>query len=123
MTTYQRAPFFTADRPTQFHLDVLGPVPTGTAGRAVWCYQAHQLEHHIDHGTRTEAEWQRLLDDLSVTPTLADIADRRVAIQPHHQLCSSDWAPITEQVAAIHAATTEHARPASHHGLEIEIGL
>ena len=81
------------------------------------------LEHHIDHGIRTEAEWQRLLDDLSVTPTLAEIADRRVAIQPDHQLRSSDWAPIIEQGAAIHTATTEHPRPASHHGLEIELGL
>lgn len=93
-----------ADRPTQLHLDLLGPVPTGTGGRAVWCYQAHQLEHHLDHGIRTEAEWRRRVDDLSVTRILAGIADRHIAIKPNHQLRSSDWAPITEQAAAIHAA-------------------
>jgi hypothetical protein len=36
-----------ADRPTQFHLDVLGPLPTGTAGRAVWCHQANRLERRL----------------------------------------------------------------------------
>ena len=34
--------------PAQLHLDVLGPVPTSPAGRAVWCHQASELEHHRD---------------------------------------------------------------------------
>ena len=43
--------------------------------------------HHPD-----DATWQRLVDDLSVTPTLAHIADRHIAIQHHHQLRPTDWA-------------------------------
>lgn len=38
-------------------------------------------------------------------------------------LCSSDWAPIIEQSAAIHAATIEHARPSAHHDQELRLGL
>ena len=112
-----------ADHPTQFHLDVLGPVPAGTAGRAVWCHQANRLERHLDHATRDDATWQRLVDDLSVTPTLARIADRHIAIQHHHEITAPDWAPITQHAAAIHAAAIEHAQPAPQRGLEIELGL
>ena len=111
-----------ADHPTQLHLDVLGPVPTGTAGRAVWCHQANRLERHLDHATHDDTLWQRLVDDLSITPTLVRIADRHIAIQ-HHQLRPTDWAPITQHAAAIHTATIEHARPAGQRGLEIELGL
>jgi hypothetical protein len=111
-----------ASRPTQLHLDVLGPVPAGAAGRAVWCHQASRLEHHLDHAGGNDATWHRLVENLSVTPTLARIADRRNAIQPDHQLRPTDWAPITEHAAVIHAATIEHARPA-HRGLELELGL
>jgi hypothetical protein len=111
-----------AGRPTQLHLDVLGRVPGGAAGRAVWCHQASRLEHHLDYADGNDATWHRLVDNLSVTPTLAHIADRRIAIQPHHQLRPTDWAPITEHASVIHAATIEHARPA-HRGLELELGL
>jgi hypothetical protein len=112
-----------ADHPTQFHLDVLGPVPTGTAGRAVWCHQANRLERHLDHTTHDDTMWQRLVNDLNVTPTLARIADRHIAIQPHHEVRATDWAPITQHAEAIHAATIEHARPAQQHGPELELGL
>ena len=112
-----------ADHATQLHLDVLGPVPTGTAGRAVWCHQANRLERHLDTTTRVDATWQRLVDDLSITPTLARIADHHIAIQHHHELTPPDWAPITQHAATIHAATIEHTRPAPHHGLELDLGL
>ena len=112
-----------ADHPTQLHLDVLGPVPTGTAGRAVWCHQANRLERHLDHATHDDATWQRLVNDLSVTPTLARIADRHIAIRPHHEVTAADWAPIARHAAAMHAAAIEHARPALQLGLEIELGL
>ena len=111
-----------ADHPTPLHLDVLGPVPAGTAGRAVWCHQANRLERHLDHATHNDAMWQQLIDDLSITPTLARIAERHIAIRPHHQLSATDWAPITQHAEAIHAATIEHARPAPHHGLELDLG-
>jgi hypothetical protein len=109
-------------RPTQLHLDVLGPVPAGAAGRAAWCHQASRLEHHLDHASGNDETWNWLVDDLSVTPTLARIADRHIGIQSHHQLRLTDWAPITEHASGIHAATIEHARP-SHRGLELELSL
>ena len=112
-----------ADHPTQLHLDVLGPVPTGTAGRAVWCHQANRLERHLDHAISDDTMWQRLVNDLSITPTLARIADRHIAIQPHHEVRATDWAPITQHAEAIHAATIEHARPTPRQGLEIDLGL
>ena len=112
-----------ADHPTQLHLDVLGPAPAGAAGRAVWCHQARRLEHHLDHATGNDSTWQRLVHDLRVTPTLTQLADRHIAIQPHQQLRSADWAHITEQATAILATTVEHSRPAPQHRLELELGL
>jgi hypothetical protein len=112
-----------ADHPTQLHLDVLGPVPTGTAGRAVWCHQANRLERNLDHATRDDTMWQRLVDDLSVTPTLARIADRHIAIQHHQQVTAAGWAPIAQHAAAVHAATIEHARMVPQHGPEPDLGL
>lgn len=67
--------------------------------------------------------WQRLVDDLNVTPTLARIADRHIAIQHPHELTATDWASITQHAAAMHAATIEQARPAPQHGPELELGL
>ena len=55
--------------------------------------------------------------------TLARIADRHIAIQPHHEVRATDWAPITQHAEAIHAATIEHARPTPRQGLEIDLGL
>ena len=112
-----------ADGPTQLHLDVLGPVPAGTAGRAVWCHQANRLERHLDHAIRDDTMWQGLVNDLSVTPTLARIADSHIAILHHHEVRPTDWAPITQQATAMHAATIEHGRPAPQRGFEIELGL
>jgi conjugative relaxase-like TrwC/TraI family protein len=112
-----------ADHPTQLHLDLLGPVPTGTAGRAVWCHQATRLERHLDHVISDDSMWQRLVNGLSITPTLARIAERHNAIPPHHQLGPTDWAPITQHAEAIHAATIEHARPAPQHALELDLGF
>ncbi len=111
-----------ADHPTQLHLDILGPVPTGTAGRAVWCHQANRLEHHLDHANRNDATWQQLIDDLSITPTLTHIADRHIAIQ-HRQVRPTDWVPITQHAAAIQATAIEHVQPAPQHGAELGIGL
>ena len=112
-----------ADRPTQLHLDVLGPVPTGTAGRAVWYHQANRLERHLDHAIPNDDAWQRLINDLTITPTLARIADRHIAIRHHHEVTANDWAPIAQHAAAMHAATIEHARPALQHGPELDLGL
>ena len=112
-----------ADHPTQFHLDVLGPVPAGTVGRAVWCHQANRLERHLDDAIRDDATWQRLVDDLRITPSLAQIADRHIAILHHREVTATDWAPITQHAAAIHTATIEHARLAPQHGLELDLGL
>jgi hypothetical protein len=112
-----------ADQPTQLHLDVLGPPPAGAAARAVWSHQAHRLEHHLDHTIGTDSTWQALVHDLSATSTLTRIADRHIAIHPHQQLRPADWAHITEQASAIHATAIEHARPATRHGLKLELGL
>jgi conjugative relaxase-like TrwC/TraI family protein len=112
-----------ADRPTQLHLDVLGPPPVGAAGRAVWCHQATRLEQHLDHGVSAEATWHSLINDLSNTPTLARVADRHIGIQPHQRLRPADWASITDHAATIHAATIEHARPVTRNGPEIEFGI
>jgi hypothetical protein len=67
--------------------------------------------------------WQRLVNDLSITPTLTRIADRHIAIQRHHEVTATDWAPITQHATAIHAATIEHAQPAAQHDLEVDLGL
>ncbi len=112
-----------ADRPTQLHLELLGPPPAGAAGRAVWCHQAHRLEHHLDHTIGNDSSWQELVHDLSVTPTLTRIAGRHIAIQPHQQLRPADWAPLKEHASAIHAMTIEHTRPAPQHGLKLDLGL
>ncbi len=109
-----------ADHPTELHLDVLGPVP---AGRAVWCHQANRLERHLDHTTRSDHTWQQLVNDLNITPTLAHIADRHIAIQHHRDVTATDWAPITQRAAALCAAAIEAARPTLHHAPEIELGL
>ena len=109
--------------PTQLHLDVLGPVPTGTAGRAVWCHQANRLEHHLDHAIRDDVLWQRLVDDLSITPTLARIADRHIAIRHHTSSAQPTGHPSPSTQKAIHAAS-HRTHPTSPAPLpEIDLGL
>ncbi len=111
-------------RPTQLHLDVLGPPPAGPAGRAVWCHQAIRLEHHLDYSTGTDAGWMRLVNDLSITATLTRLADRYIAIKPHDEVRAAHWAPIAERVTAMHVAAIEHvAQLTPRHEFGIELGL
>jgi len=88
----------------------------------VWCHQAVRLEHHLDHSHGDDGAWRRLVNDVSITPTLANIADRHIAIQPKHRLHSSDWRHVTEQATAIHTASIQHAPP-RRRGPEIELGF
>ncbi len=110
------------DQPTQLHLDVLGPIPPGAAGRAVWCYQATRLEHHLDHDTGNDGAWHRLVDDLSETPTLARLADRHIRLdrEPVHP---SHWRQITDHAAALNASTIEQTRHIPQRDLGIGLEL
>lgn len=110
------------DQPTQLHLDVLGPIPPGAAGRAVWCYQATRLEHHLDHDAGNDGAWHRLVDDLSDTPTLARLADCHIRLdrEPVHP---SHWRQITDHAAALNASTIEQTRHIPQRDLGIGLEL
>ena len=110
------------DRPTQLHLDVLGPIPPGAAGRAVWCYQANRLEHHLDHDTGNDTAWHRLVDDLSETPTLARLADRHIRLD-RETVYPSHWRQVSDHAAALHASVIEQTRhiPQRDLGLGLEL--
>ena len=110
-----------ANDPTRLHLEILGPVPTGPAGRAVRRHQASRLEQHLDHTTHDDNAWRRLTDDLHHTPALAHIADRHIRI-PGHELRPTDWAPITQHASA-YTASVEQARPRPHATPEIELDV
>jgi hypothetical protein len=112
-----------ADRPNQFHLDILGPVPQGPQVEP--CGATKQTGSNATSTTppTTTPHGSGSSNDLSNTPTLTSIAERHIAIQPRHQLCPTDWAPIAQHAAALHAATIEHARLAPHHALELDLGL
>lgn len=95
-----------AERSTQLHLDILGPVPAGAAGRAVWCHQATRLERHFDTNTGNDNTWRSLVNDLRDTPDLARTADRHIAIPHDRQVRPTDWAAITEHATATLHGTT-----------------
>ena len=108
--------------PRTGHLDVLGPIPPGAAGRAVWCYQATRLEHHLDHDAGNDGAWHRLVDDLSDTPTLARLADCDIRLdrEPVHP---SHWRQITGHAAALNASTIEQTRHIPQRDLGIGLEL
>ena len=99
-----------ADQPTKLHLDVLGPVPTGPAGRAVWCHQATRLEHHLDYNTANDNSWSMLVHELADTPALASFADSHIPARAM-SVERNTWQQITQHATELRAATIEH----SHH--------
>ena len=49
-----------ARQPSPWQVELLGPVPNSTAGHAVWCHAAHQLETHLDYRGDSGPAWDRL---------------------------------------------------------------
>ena len=99
-----------ADQPTNLHLEVLGPVPTGPAGRAVWCHHASRLEHHLDYTTGHDSSWSTLVHELSDTPELAHFAERHIPVHASSVEQRDTWRQITEHATALRTATMEHSR-------------
>ncbi len=114
-----------SEQPSKLHIEILGPVPTGKAGRAVWCHQASRLEHHLDSRSgRDDGSWRQLVHELAETPNLAHLADRHVSHHPG-SVDHDGWRQITQHATKLRATTIN---PASHlpphapeRGLELEL--
>ena len=97
-----------ADHPGALHLEVLGPVPAGHAGRAVWCHQASRLEGHRDHISSDQGAWRQLVDELADTPLLARVAERCINLgSPTGD--DDTWRQVTQQAIQITESIVEHS--------------
>jgi hypothetical protein len=88
--------------PTSWQVDLLGPTPRTSAGRAVWCAAAHRLETHLDHHTGAEPGWRQVCDDVADTPELCALADRY--LHADRQGGPQQWTGAAERAGELHRA-------------------
>jgi conjugative relaxase-like TrwC/TraI family protein len=115
-----------ADRPTSTHLEVLGPVPTIPAARAVWCAAALRFETHLDAHGLGGPGWSGLSLEFSRTAELCAVAARYLhldsaAVRP------LEWAHIADHAREIHNQLTIDRHFALQqqieHSIDLDIGL
>jgi hypothetical protein len=106
------------EHPGKVHLDILGLIPAGAAGRAVWCHQAHRLEFELDRYAGDETTWRNLVRDLRQTPDLARIAEQHIQA-PGRNVEPPMWSRYAARASELHAAVIERPSPTPNFGIDI----
>jgi hypothetical protein len=115
-----------AQRPSPWHVELLGPAPASPAARAVWLHSAHRIEAHLDRQPGHGPVWRQLCHDLADTAQLCAVAEHYLRLDGDAEHVSQ-WAHIADIAVELHddliAQRELVERRTTDRGIGLELGL